>query len=72
MNKFKKTAMRKQQTSNQTENSQAAEKDIMEGEYCGALLVFFSFHSSLNLIKWIETVSFHIFSVPGWDSLLHF
>lgn len=71
MNKFKKTAMRKQQTSNQTENSQAAEKDIMEGEYCGALLVFFSFHS-LNLIKWIKTVSFHIFSVPGWDSLLHF
>ncbi|NXC87628.1 ZN326 protein, partial [Cercotrichas coryphoeus] len=31
VNKFKKTAMRKQQTSNQTENSQAAEKDIMEG-----------------------------------------
>lgn len=59
MNKFKKTAMRKQQTSNQTENSQAAEKDIMEGEQCGALLVFFSFHSSLNLMKWIKTVSFH-------------
>ncbi|KAM6305338.1 DBIRD complex subunit ZNF326 isoform 3-T3 [Aegotheles albertisi] len=31
VNKFKKTAMRKQQTSNQTENAQAAEKDIMEG-----------------------------------------
>lgn len=34
MNKFKKTAMRKQQTNNQTENAQAAEKDIMEGEQC--------------------------------------
>lgn len=31
VNKFKKTAMRKQQTSNQTENAQAVEKDIMEG-----------------------------------------
>ncbi|NXC12674.1 ZN326 protein, partial [Corythaeola cristata] len=31
VNKFKKTAMRKQQTSNQAENAQAAEKDIMEG-----------------------------------------
>lgn len=31
VNKFKKTAMRKQQTNNQTENAQAAEKDIMEG-----------------------------------------
>ncbi|XP_062469105.1 DBIRD complex subunit ZNF326 isoform X1 [Pezoporus occidentalis] len=31
VNKFKKTALRKQQTSNQTENAQAAEKDIMEG-----------------------------------------
>lgn len=32
VNKFKKTAMRKQQTSNQTENAQTVEKDIMEGE----------------------------------------
>lgn len=34
MNKFKKTAMRKQQTSSQSENVQAVEKDIMEGKYC--------------------------------------
>lgn len=63
MNKFKKTAMRKQQTNNQTENAQAAEKDIMEGEqcflcgsgYCGAPLVLFSFHSSLKSIKYLDS-----------------